>query len=119
MSTSQNRKWKKAAAFLLAAAMVCSIPLSGCSSSDAGSSGSAASAGGADASGAEASTSTEPQRLVLFYPFQTSTSTSENIDMVEGLLEEAMAEDGLYIDLDWVIIPRDSFEEKKMASALV
>ncbi len=113
MSTSQNRKWKKAAAFLLAAAMVCSIPLSGCSSSDAGSSGSAASAGGADASGAEASTSTEPQRLVLFYPFQTSTSTSENIDMVEGLLEEAMAEDGLYIDLDWVIIPRDSFEEKK------
>lgn len=55
----------------------------------------------------------EAKKLVIFNPFQTSTSTPENIEIVEKALEEKMAEDGLNIDLDWVVIPRDSFEEKK------
>lgn len=101
-----GRKWKKASAFMLAAALFCSVPLSGCSSQGGGS-------GAGTASNSSEGTSTEPQKLVMFYPFQTSTSTSDNITLVETELEKKMAEDGLYIDLDWVIIPRDSFEEKK------
>lgn len=67
------------------------------------------------ASGAEsgAAANTEPQRMVLLYPFQTVTSTTDYIEKVRGKLQEKMAEDSLYIDLDWIIIPRDNFDEKK------
>ncbi len=73
--------------------------LAGCGNSGTGGSG--------DSNGEEA------QKLVMFNPFQTSTSTPENIEMIEKALEEEMKKDGLNIDLDWVVIPRDSFEEKK------
>lgn len=114
MATSQgNRKWKKAVALLLTAALACSIPLSGCSNNNDAGNASAGENGGASAGSEAENQSTEPKRLVLFNPFQTATSTSENIDLIASTLEEMMAEDGLYIDLDWVVIPRDSFEEKK------
>ncbi|MDR1663423.1 MAG: extracellular solute-binding protein [Clostridiales bacterium] len=53
-----------------------------------------------------------PAKLVLFYPFQSATSTPEGMDAVRAELEKQMAED-LNVTLDWIIIPRDGFEEKK------
>ena len=96
----------KTSAILLAAAILGGSLMTGCGEQPAGNT---------PASGTNANppVNTEPQKLVVFYPFQTSTSTSDNITAIETSLESKMAEDGLYIDLDWVIIPRDSFEEKK------
>lgn len=42
--------------------------------------------------------------MVLFTPW-ANTSTAEDTKMVEEKLEAMMAEDGLDIDLDWIITP--------------
>lgn len=98
------RKLKRLTAlFLSVMLMLGSLSLTGCSKNNSSSGSSSGTTGTAE----------EPEKLVIFYPYQTSTSTTDNIKLVEEELEKKMAEDGLYIDLDWVIIPRESFEEKK------
>lgn len=54
--------------------------------------------------------STEAQDLVIFMPF-ANTSTDEGLEDTAAALEEAMAEDGLYLNMEWIVIPRDNFEE--------
>jgi putative aldouronate transport system substrate-binding protein len=50
------------------------------------------------------------EKLVIFYPF-AGTQTPEGIDEVKAALEEKM-KDSVNVSLDWIIIPREGFEEK-------
>lgn len=97
---------KKILAIVLAAVLLFSL-CTGCTAPNRGQSPAN------PASNSPSGSATTPQKLVIFYPFQTVTSTNDNIKMVETKLEEMMAEDGLFIDLDWIIIPRESSDEKK------
>ncbi len=51
------------------------------------------------------------ETMVLFTPW-ANTSTAEDTKLVEEKLEAMMAEDGLNIDLDWIITPVDGALEK-------
>ncbi len=73
---------KKTLAYVLAALMVFAVPMSALA-----------------------------ETAVIFTPWG-NTSTAEDTKMVEEKLEEMMKEDGLDIDLDWIITPTDGSLEK-------
>jgi|GEM_PF-728216 len=50
------------------------------------------------------------EEMVLFYPW-ANNSTTEGIEEVKAALEEAM-KDTVNVKLNWIIIPRENFEEK-------
>jgi putative aldouronate transport system substrate-binding protein len=50
------------------------------------------------------------EKLVIFYPF-AGTQTPEGINETKAKLEEGM-KDSVNVTLDWIIIPREGFEEK-------
>lgn len=49
------------------------------------------------------------EKLVLFMPF-ANTSTAEGMEETAKALEDAM-KDSVNVTLDWIVIPRDNFEE--------
>lgn len=65
---------------------------------------------GSNESETSSEASTEPRKLVLFMPF-ANTASDEGLDAAAAELEKKMAEDKLYLDLEWLVIPRDNFEE--------
>lgn len=105
---------------LLLACMIAAGLFSGCATKEQPAAATTAAATSAPAATAPASPQPEPagyalknektEKLVIFYSF-AGTQTPEGIAEVKAALEEKM-KDNVNVTLDWVIIPRESFEEK-------
>jgi putative aldouronate transport system substrate-binding protein len=111
------RKWKSILSLVLAILMIM-VLLAACSGTQDDTATDQQSGQGQQGQGEQASEGEQgeyvknetTEKMVIFMPF-ANESTPEGIEKVKKALEDAM-KDTVNVTLDWVIIPRENFEEK-------